>query len=94
MRSKSFSNEIDHKQVELEQAQRQGNWEAAARIQYGEMRDLQRQIDEAEARLHELMAKRHIAGEGRSDRRGNRRGRFAAGPASPSPACSKANAKS
>ncbi|HTW93930.1 MAG TPA: ATP-dependent chaperone ClpB [Tepidisphaeraceae bacterium] len=46
---------LDQKQVELEQAQRQGNWEAAARIQYGEMRDLKRQIDEADAHLRTLL---------------------------------------
>jgi len=46
--------ESDAKQVELEQAQRQGNLEAAARIKYGEMRELKRQIDEASARLREL----------------------------------------
>src|SRR4029078_5878053 len=51
---KNVQEQIDAKQVELEQAQRQGNWEAAARIQYGEMRDLNRQIEEANARLHQL----------------------------------------
>jgi ATP-dependent Clp protease ATP-binding subunit ClpB len=51
---KSLQEKLDNKQVELEQAQRQGNWEAAARIQYGEMRDLNRQIEQATARLHEL----------------------------------------
>src|SRR5687767_470744 len=45
---------LDQKQVELEQAQREGNWEKAARIQYGEMRDLTNQLKAAEARLHEL----------------------------------------
>jgi ATP-dependent Clp protease ATP-binding subunit ClpB len=45
---------MDQKRVELEQAQRQGNWEVAARIQYGELRDVQRQIDEAQNRLREF----------------------------------------
>ncbi len=45
---------LDAKQVELENAQRQGNWEVAARIQYGEMRDLRTKIEQAEARLREL----------------------------------------
>ena len=53
---KKFHNDIDHKQTELEQAQRGGNWEAAARIQYGEMRDLQNKLTDAEARLKQLMA--------------------------------------
>ena len=51
---KTLQEKMDEKRVELEQAQRQGNWEAAARIQYGELRDLQRQIDEAQARIREL----------------------------------------
>jgi ATP-dependent Clp protease ATP-binding subunit ClpB len=53
---KKLRNDIDHKQTELEQAQRQGNWEAAARIQYGEMRDLQNKLSDAETRLKQLMA--------------------------------------
>jgi len=53
---KKLRNDIDHKQTELEQAQRQGNWELAARIQYGEMRDLQNKLTEAESRLKQLMA--------------------------------------
>src|SRR5687767_10402597 len=51
---KNLSEQINAKHVELEQAQRQGNWEKAARIQYGEMRDLTNQLKAAEARLHEL----------------------------------------
>ena len=45
--------------VELEQAQRQGNWEVAARIQYGETREIQRQIDEAQKRLRDLTSDGH-----------------------------------
>jgi ATP-dependent Clp protease ATP-binding subunit ClpB len=52
---KKLRNEIDQKQVAFEQAQRQGNWEAAARIQYGESRDLQTKLTEAETRLRQLM---------------------------------------
>jgi ATP-dependent Clp protease ATP-binding subunit ClpB len=51
---KSLQEQLDNKQVELEQAQRQGNWEAAARIQYGEMRELNRQIEQANQRLRDL----------------------------------------
>jgi len=51
---KSLQEQLDNKQVELEQAQRQGNWEAAARIQYGEMRDLNRQIEQANQKLRDL----------------------------------------
>jgi ATP-dependent Clp protease ATP-binding subunit ClpB len=52
--SKKLREALDQKQVELEQAQRQGNWEAAARIQYGEMRELEKQIKAADQKLHEL----------------------------------------
>src|SRR5213075_297257 len=38
-RIKELQESLDRKNVELEQAQRQGNWEVAARIQYGELRD-------------------------------------------------------
>jgi ATP-dependent Clp protease ATP-binding subunit ClpB len=51
---KQLQEQLERKQVELEQAQRQGNWEAAARIQYGEMRDLKRQIEEAEVKVREM----------------------------------------
>jgi ATP-dependent Clp protease ATP-binding subunit ClpB len=56
---KNLRADIDHKQVELEQAQRAGNWEAAARIQYGDIRDLQAKQAQAEARLKDLMAGGH-----------------------------------
>jgi ATP-dependent Clp protease ATP-binding subunit ClpB len=56
---KQLRGDIDQKQVELEQAQRQGNWEAAARIQYGEIRDLRAKLEESETRLRGLMAGGH-----------------------------------
>ncbi|HYO09830.1 MAG TPA: ATP-dependent chaperone ClpB [Tepidisphaeraceae bacterium] len=51
---KRLGEELDRKQVELEQAQRQGNWEVAARIQYGEMRDLKQKLSAAEDRVHQM----------------------------------------
>jgi ATP-dependent Clp protease ATP-binding subunit ClpB len=54
---KTLQGELDTKQVELENAQRQGNWEVAARIQYGELRDIRTKIDEANLRLREMQAK-------------------------------------
>ena len=51
---KRISEQIDRKQVELEQAQRQGNWESAARIQYGELRDLNSKLEGAQKKIHEL----------------------------------------
>jgi ATP-dependent Clp protease ATP-binding subunit ClpB len=53
---KQLRAEIDRKQVELEQAQRQGNLEAAARIRYGELRDLEAKVGQGEQRLRELTA--------------------------------------
>ncbi|MBY0307231.1 MAG: AAA family ATPase, partial [Phycisphaerales bacterium] len=50
---KAVKERIDAKQTELDQAQRQGNLEAAARIRYGDMRDLQAQLDRAEKNLDE-----------------------------------------
>src|SRR5687767_7821166 len=51
---KNIQAERDRLQTQLEQAQRAGNWEAAARIQYGEMRDLERRFKEAEDRVHQM----------------------------------------
>jgi len=45
---KTIQEKLNAKQTELEQAQRAGNWEVAARIQYGEMRDLHAQLTTAE----------------------------------------------
>ncbi|MGP1273277.1 MAG: ATP-dependent Clp protease ATP-binding subunit [Phycisphaerales bacterium] len=53
---KAIKESIDAKRVELEQAQRRGDLEAAARIQYGEMRDLEARLSEAEARLDQRAA--------------------------------------
>ncbi len=55
---KDIKEQIDHKKIELEQAQRRGDLEAAARIQYGEMRDLEEKLKEAE----EKMAQRQASG--------------------------------
>ncbi|HEY7088267.1 MAG TPA: ATP-dependent chaperone ClpB, partial [Tepidisphaeraceae bacterium] len=51
---KNLQEQIDRKQVELEQAQRQGNWEVAARIQYGDLRDLKSQLEVADKKVHEM----------------------------------------
>jgi ATP-dependent Clp protease ATP-binding subunit ClpB len=51
---KTLQQELDRKQVELEQAQRQGNWEAAARIQYGEIRDLKTKLEAAEKKVQAM----------------------------------------
>jgi ATP-dependent Clp protease ATP-binding subunit ClpB len=51
---KTLNEKLEAKKVELEQAQRQGNLETAARIQYGELRELNRQIEEAQVKLRDL----------------------------------------
>src|SRR5439155_15313631 len=51
---KHLNEEIERKQVELEQAQRQGQLEKAARIQYGELRDLRTKLAAAEERVRKL----------------------------------------
>ncbi len=48
---KAVKAEIDRKQTELEQAQRRGELEHAARIRYGELRELDERLRAAEARL-------------------------------------------
>ena len=56
---KSLQEQLDAKQLEFERAQREGNWEAAARIQYGEMGSLQAKMTEAEGKLHSLTQDGH-----------------------------------
>jgi len=53
---KTIKGQIEQKHTELEQAQRRGELEAAARIQYGELRELQARLEQEEARLEKLRA--------------------------------------
>ncbi len=55
---KHVKEQIDAKKVQLEQAQRRGDLETAARIQYGEIRELEKRLTEAEA----AMAQREASG--------------------------------
>ncbi len=48
---KEAKESIDRKQTELEQAQRRGDWEAAARIQHGEIPQLEARVEKAEREL-------------------------------------------
>jgi len=65
----TIKREIDAKKTELEQAQRRGDLEAAGRIQYGELRDLDKKLEEAGDRLREraikgeLMVKEEVDAE-------------------------------
>ncbi len=52
---KSLKAESDQKQTELEQARRRGDLETAARIQYGDLPDLETQLKAAEAELARRM---------------------------------------
>jgi ATP-dependent Clp protease ATP-binding subunit ClpB len=54
---KGLKEEMDAKRVELEQAQRRGDLETAARIQYGDLRDLEKRLADAERRIDEREAK-------------------------------------
>ncbi len=51
---KSLKEQIEAKQTELENAQRGGNLETAARIRYGETPELQKQLQDRERKLIEL----------------------------------------
>jgi ATP-dependent Clp protease ATP-binding subunit ClpB len=53
---KKLQEQLDAKQVELENAQRSGNWEVAARIQYGELGETRKRIEQAEQKLHALQS--------------------------------------
>jgi len=52
----SLKNELDIKRTELDQAQRRGDLEAAAKIQYGDIRDIEARITTAERVLDERKA--------------------------------------
>src|SRR5690606_15132713 len=54
---KSLKEQIDHKRTELEQAQRRGDLETAARIQYGEIRELEKQLAAAEKAMDERQSR-------------------------------------
>jgi ATP-dependent Clp protease ATP-binding subunit ClpB len=56
---KAIKEQMGGKQVTLEQAQRRGDLEAAARIRYGEMRELESKLKQAE----EALAKRKALGD-------------------------------
>ena len=45
--------QIEQKRIELEQAKRRGDLEAASKIQYGDLRQLEEQLQDAEAKLDE-----------------------------------------
>ncbi|MFP4356488.1 MAG: ATP-dependent chaperone ClpB [Phycisphaerae bacterium] len=53
---KDLRNEIEAKRTQLEQAQRSGDLETAARIQYGELREIEKKIHDAEAQLQRVQA--------------------------------------
>lgn len=50
---KDAKSQIDQKEIELEQAERRGDLETAARIKYGDLKQLEEQLEQAEKALHE-----------------------------------------
>jgi ATP-dependent Clp protease ATP-binding subunit ClpB len=54
---KTIKGEIDARKTQLEQAQRRGDLETAARIQYGEIRELDKRLADAEKIMSEREAK-------------------------------------
>ncbi|MFK7758582.1 MAG: AAA family ATPase [Phycisphaerales bacterium] len=54
--SRSIKNEIEQKKIELDRAQRVGDLETAARIQYGELIELGQQLDAAEQTIDDRQA--------------------------------------
>src|SRR5205085_3178901 len=54
---KAVKEQMEAKQVELDQAQRRGDLETAARIRYGELRELEGQLKNAEKSLDARQAK-------------------------------------
>jgi ATP-dependent Clp protease ATP-binding subunit ClpB len=60
---KALRENVQAKRTELEQAQRKGDWETAARIQYGEIRDLEGKIAAEEKHLTELQASGGLTSE-------------------------------
>ncbi|MBL8991652.1 MAG: AAA family ATPase [Phycisphaerae bacterium] len=54
---KSIKEQMDRKRTELEQAQRRGDLESAARVQYGDLRELDKKLAAAEAVIERRQAK-------------------------------------
>jgi len=54
---RDIKGEIEHKRVELEQSQRAGDLERAARIQYGDLVELEKQLAQAEAQIDDRASK-------------------------------------
>ncbi len=54
---KLIKEQIDRKRTELEQAQRRGDLETAARIQYGEIRELEKKLTTAESVMDDRQAR-------------------------------------
>ncbi len=54
---KEIKEKIDAKRTELEQAQRRGDLETAARIQYGEIRELEKRLAAAEKTMDERLSR-------------------------------------
>jgi len=60
---KQLKEQIESKHTELEQARRKGDLETAARIQYGELRELEAALGERERRMEQLRADGGVTSE-------------------------------
>ena len=60
---KQLTEQIEQKGTELEQAQRKGDLETAARIQYGELRDLEGKLDAAEEKMQQMRSRGALTSE-------------------------------
>ena len=68
--------QIEQTRLEMERAERQNNYEAAARLRYGTLRELEKKLAESEARMKDA-ASGGRAAQRRSGRRGDRPDRLA-----------------
>ncbi len=60
---KAIKEQIESKRTELEQAQRKGDWETAAKIQYGELRELEKKLSDQDTRLAQLRSEGGMTSE-------------------------------
>jgi len=58
--ARAIKSEIESKKIELDRAQRVGDLETAARIQYGDLADLAKKLEEAERVIDERQAKGEV----------------------------------
>ena len=73
-RNAQLKEEIERTRFEVEQAQRQQNWQQASELQYGKLRRQEAELAQVRAATGRDAGARHVA-QGRGGRRGHRRDR-------------------